>query len=253
MRIVVVVAMLVAFQPSALAGPTAEQLFDEGQAAYDQHDYARAIDRWQESYRLGKEPALLFNIGQAYRLIDDCEHALSTYKLFIASDPTSEQRPLADEFVRELTPKCDAAKATPDARNTSSTSPAPSLVAEPKGERAEHPTGILTTRRKVAIGVAASGAASLVAAIVLGTTAINKKNDAFALCPDPQTPCADAGRAYDLTLSGHRIAIGADVMFGCAGAASIVAGVLWFTGAQGSPGRLAVMPTSQGVVMLGRF
>jgi hypothetical protein len=112
---------------------------------------------------------------------------------------------------------------------------------------------MLTGRRKVAIGVATLSAAGLVTAIVLGTTANNRKNDAFALCPDPHTPCANAGRAYDLTVSGHRIAIGADVMFGGAGAASIVAGVLWFTGSPDSLRRLAVVPTSHGVVMVGRF
>ena len=108
MRITIIVATIVALRSTALAAPTAEALFNEGQAEYDRHNYALAIDRWQEAYRLSKEPALLFNIAHAYRLANDCERALSTYKSFIAADPTSERRQDADELVRELEGKCGA-------------------------------------------------------------------------------------------------------------------------------------------------
>jgi hypothetical protein len=251
MRSTLVLVTIAALGSSAFAAPpTAEDLFAEGQRAYDRHDYALAIERWQESYRLSKEPGLLYNVAQAYRLAGDCEHALSTYRLFVTADPASDQRSLADDFIAELEPKCGRPHLV---ENTPSASSPASLISQPRDDDAESPAGMFTTRRKVAIGVATLSAASLMTAIVLGTTANNRKNDAFALCPDPQTPCADAGRAYDLTVSGHRIAIGADVLLGCAGAASIVAGVLWLTGSPDSPRRLALEPTSHGVVMVGRF
>ncbi len=243
-------ALLVAICGTVQAAPTAEDAFNAGQAAYDDGNFSLAVEHWQESYRLSHEPALLYNIGQAYRQAGDCVHALASYRQFLADDPTSDRRPLAEELVRELEPKCGRPRSI---ENAPSASPLPSLIARPNEDDAERPTGMFTSRRKVAIGVATLSAASLVTAIVLGTTANNKKNAAFALCPDPQTPCADAGRAYDLTVSGHRRAIGANVMFGCAGAASIVAGVLWLTGTPDSPRRLAVMPTSHGVAVEGRF
>jgi tetratricopeptide (TPR) repeat protein len=250
MRITRVVVMIAALGSRAIAAPTAEELFAEGQRAYDRRDYAIAIDRWQESYRLSKEPGLLYNIAQAYRLARDCEHALSTYRLFVAVDPASDQLPRADDFIAELEPKCGR----PDVvENTPSASISASLAVQPRDDLAQHPTLVFTRRREIAIGVATLSAASLVTAVVFGTTASNKKNEAFALCPDPQTPCADAARAYDLTVSGHRLAIGADVLFGFAGAASIVAGVLWLTGGSESSRRVAVAPTYDGVVIFGRF
>lgn len=246
-------AILVAICGTVQAAPTAEDAFDAGQVAYDAGNFSLAVEHWQESYRLSHEPTLLYNLGQAYRQAGDCVHALASYRQFLADDPTSDRRPLAEELIRELEPTCSRPRSIESALNTPFASPSPSVIAQPNDDSAEHPTGMFTRRRKVAIGVATLSAASLVTAIVLGTTANNRKNDAFALCPDSQTPCADAGRAYDLTVSGHRFAIGANVMLGCAGAASIVAGVLWFTGAADSPRRLAVAPTSHGLVVMGRF
>jgi hypothetical protein len=243
-------AILVAICGTVHAAPTAEDAFNAGQAAYDAGNFVRAVEHWQESYRLSREPALLYNIGQAYRQAGDCVRALASYRQFLADDPTSDRRLLAEELVRELEPKCGRSPA--NALNTPQAT-APSLIVQPRDEGAERSTGMFTDRRKVAIGVAALSGASLVTAVVLGTLANNKKDDAFALCPDPQTPCADAGRAHDLTVSGHRFAIGANVMFASAGAASIIAGVLWFTGAPARSRRLAVTPTSHGVVVEGRF
>jgi hypothetical protein len=115
------------------------------------------------------------------------------------------------------------------------------------------PPGTFTTKRKIAIGVATVSAASLVTAIVLGTSANGKENDAFALCPDPQMPCTNANRAHDLTVSGHRLAMGANIMFGAAGVAAIGAGILWFTGAPESPRRLAVIPSARSISVVGWF
>jgi len=116
------VAAIVGLHASAVAAPTAETLFNQGQAAYDHGDYTLAIDRWEEAYRLSKEPALLFNVAQAHRLANDCEQSLSSYKQFIALDPTSEQRPLADELVRELEPQCGASTHAPIADASSAPS-----------------------------------------------------------------------------------------------------------------------------------
>jgi tetratricopeptide (TPR) repeat protein len=97
------------------APPTAESLYDEGQAAYEKADYAIAIAKWQESYRLSNENGLLFNLAQAQRLSGNCGAALATYWKFLAvdQDPASEQHKLADDFARELGPTCGAAKAPP--------------------------------------------------------------------------------------------------------------------------------------------
>lgn len=90
----------------ASAQLSAEELYVQGQAAYDDKDYRAAVDLWERSYKLSGQALLLFNVAQAHRLAGDCARALEVYRQFITVDPSSEQRPLADELVRELEPRC---------------------------------------------------------------------------------------------------------------------------------------------------
>jgi tetratricopeptide (TPR) repeat protein len=105
----VVVTLIAALRTSAVAAPSAEDLYTEGQAAYDRADYPTAIARWRASYEISGEPGLLFNLAQALRLSGDCPGALSTYRKFVAADPdpTSEQHRLAEDLARELDATCD--------------------------------------------------------------------------------------------------------------------------------------------------
>ena len=164
MRIVIVVAAIVVLKSSVRAAPPAEELFNAGQEAYDHHDYALAIDRWQESYRLSKEPALLFNIAQAYRLANDCENALSTYKRFIATDPMSEKRQLADDFVRDLEGKCG---------------PPPHVVEDP------HPVENTRSGQNLKLAgfvIGGSGVALLVGGLLLGKHASTMSDEVTSTC-----------------------------------------------------------------------
>ena len=107
MRFLVVITILAALGTDARAEPSAEQLYDEGQRAYNRGDYVTAVARWQSSYQLSKLPLLVLNIAQAYRLAGDCEHALEAYRQYVALDPRAEQRQLAEGFIGELEPRCD--------------------------------------------------------------------------------------------------------------------------------------------------
>jgi hypothetical protein len=109
---------------------------------------------------------------------------------------------------------------------------------------------LFTPRRKVAVGAAGLGAASLVTGAVLGAVASSRRDDAFRLCPDPSAPCGDAARADAAAASGHRFAIGADVAFGLAALGVLGAGVLWVTG---KPERTMISPTTSGVAITGVF
>ena len=76
MRVVVITAIVLALGATASADPAAEQLYDEGQQAFNRGDYPTAIARWRSSYEMSKLPLLVFNVAQAYRLAGDCAHAL---------------------------------------------------------------------------------------------------------------------------------------------------------------------------------
>lgn len=108
--VTLVLIALIAVETSAVAQPSAEDLYAEGQTAYDRGDYKVAVTKWQTSYDLSKESGLLFNLAQARRQSGDCPGSLSTYRQFVAADtePTSEQHQLAEDFVRELEGTCPA-------------------------------------------------------------------------------------------------------------------------------------------------
>jgi tetratricopeptide (TPR) repeat protein len=112
MKKIALLIALICLTTTARAQPGPEVLYTEGQAAYDRHDYATAIAKWQAAYALSKESGLLFNLAQAQRLAGNCTSALASYRGFLATDPAagSDQRKLADEFAKELDEQCPTAK-----------------------------------------------------------------------------------------------------------------------------------------------
>jgi hypothetical protein len=133
--------------------------------------------------------------------------------------------------------------------------PQPSIEQVDDG-RAESP--MWTVRRKIAIGAASGTTLGLIVGIVLGVQANGKQNDAHALCPDTQTPCADAARADALNQTARSRALGANISFGIAGVGAIAAGVLWFTGAPESPAHHvalvpSIAPGETTIAVVGRF
>jgi hypothetical protein len=126
MKIAVLIIAIAALETVAFAQPSAEDLYTEGQAAYDHADYATAVDKWQAAYDLSKESGLLFNLAQAKRLSGDCAGAITTYRRFLAAnadDTASEQHKLATDLARELEGTCPAKPAV---------IPPPTLVDHPK-------------------------------------------------------------------------------------------------------------------------
>jgi len=128
MKIILWIAIITisALETTASAQPRAEDLYAEGQAAYERTDYATAIAKWQASYDLSKEVGLLFNLAQAKRLAGDCTAAIATYRRFVAAntDPTSEQHKLAEDLALELEGKCHQKPAV--------AIPPPQIVEDPK-------------------------------------------------------------------------------------------------------------------------
>jgi hypothetical protein len=113
------------------------------------------------------------------------------------------------------------------------TTDAPKPEVEPADdeEEPEAAPGTFTTKRKIALGLAGVGVAAIAGGIVLGMQAKKFEDDAFALCPDPSSPCPDGDRANDLISKGQSRALFANVSYGAAAASLIGAGVLWFVGA----------------------
>jgi hypothetical protein len=87
-----------------------------------------------------------------------------------------------------------------------------------------------TGRRKLALATGVAGLVALGAGVALGVSAHHLDDDAYALCPSPAEPCADAAEATDLNARARLRALQANVAYGAAGGAAIAAAVLWLTG-----------------------
>lgn len=131
----------------------AERLYYDGQAAFDARKYDDAIVAWEHSYALAKQPAILFNLAQAYRLRarpGDCTHANADYRKFIAEDPSSPQRPVAQGFLVEIQPCVDREDAA-----TKPAKPIAPVVQTPPKQLASHSAlplaGVITGAAGVAL------------------------------------------------------------------------------------------------------
>lgn len=96
---------------------TADVLFEKGQRLYQQGQYQAAIPLFQEAFDLVHDPVYLFNIGQSYRKVLDCENASEFYARYLAAatDADAKQRDKVQGWVRELAPCVDQRKKDRDA------------------------------------------------------------------------------------------------------------------------------------------
>src|SRR5687767_1629312 len=86
------------FAAESAAGPSqaeldrARALFEEGETFYKVGEYDKALESYKQAYILSKEPALLFNMAQCYRLLSRSDEAVRTYKIFIRDTPDEVAR-----------------------------------------------------------------------------------------------------------------------------------------------------------------
>jgi tetratricopeptide (TPR) repeat protein len=218
--------MIIALEGAAFAAPSPEQLFYQGETSFEKGDYASAVAKWNESYALSKEPELLFNIAQALRKDGRCADAVATYRRFVRLAPDSDNRPLADEFVRELTPKCDAPR---------------DLV---EHDKETHPAGL-----KIAgLAVVGAGAVSVATGLYFGHRASSLGEEVSNACAPP-TGCdwAVYGRK---DAEGRRAETKQYVFAGIGVAAIIGGGVMYYLASQEQrPAPFAITPRSDGAVI----
>ena len=84
----------------------ADVLFEKAQGNYQAGQYQAAIPLFQEAYDLVHDPVYLFNIGQSYKKVLDCENAFDFYTRYLnaATDADPKQREKVQGWLRELQP-----------------------------------------------------------------------------------------------------------------------------------------------------
>ena len=91
----------------------AERLFQRAQVHFVEGEYDRAIELFERSYLLSKEPLLVYDLAQSHRLKGDCEAALHQYRRYLrlTEDPTpgspgEDTRRVARDHASELEHRC---------------------------------------------------------------------------------------------------------------------------------------------------
>jgi tetratricopeptide (TPR) repeat protein len=161
------------------SGPKAEarRRFDAGMAHYNLREYKPAIDEFQAAYRLRPEPVLLYNLGQAYRLLDDPEQALYFYRAYLRNDERAPNRADVEARIEALQTALEQKRAAAQPAPKPSPpvvapAPAPSMPAVAQADRRNDKAAPVPLYKRwwlwTAVGVVAAGAA---AGIAVGVTA----------------------------------------------------------------------------------
>jgi tetratricopeptide (TPR) repeat protein len=80
----------------------AKERYEMATRLYDVGKYAEAISEYEEAYLLVEDAALLFNIGQAYRLWDHPEEAIRSYKNYLRRRPDATNRAEVEKKIADL-------------------------------------------------------------------------------------------------------------------------------------------------------
>ncbi|MBK6848792.1 MAG: tetratricopeptide repeat protein [Proteobacteria bacterium] len=147
-------APLRAEAPSASDMALAEQLFRLGRTYYDQGDYDKALDAFEQSYVLSQKPPLLHNIAKCQESLGRLEAAITSYERFLKTvgqrDATIEAR------IRNLKTRVAAQRASAAALATPPVAVPPAPVAQPKPSPAPVAAATPAPPASAAVGVAPS-------------------------------------------------------------------------------------------------
>ncbi len=216
---------------------TAEQHYQNGQDAYHAGRYKEAISEWEASYALSREPDLLFDLGQAARLDEDCALALRYYGEYVRQPSPGDHTQQAVDFVIEMQ-RCVDMKLT--AKALAEVKPA-----QPKLVTPAPPTHPGRGKRVTGVLLGVGGGVLIAAGVGLGVAAAraaDQVRDACAVSCDWSVESArDAEGRRDEKLSWAFYGVGA--------AAAIAGGVVYWLGwrDEDAAPRMMVAPAGGGV------
>jgi len=129
--------LLVAADPGAagdLGGraddSSARALFERGEVKFNLGNFEAAAADYQAAYELDHRPALLFNVGQCYRNLENYERARFFYRRFLTLDPQTPNRRETESLIDLMSKRLDDQRAKVELA-TRASEPAASEAAPP--------------------------------------------------------------------------------------------------------------------------
>lgn len=80
----------------------ARRHYERGTALYDLRRFAEAAREYEKAFEEKPDPALLFNIGQAYRFAHDYPNAIGAYRMYLRRLPETSNRAEVEGRIAEL-------------------------------------------------------------------------------------------------------------------------------------------------------
>lgn len=123
-------------QPTAEQIEQAKKAFLEGKVQFDKGKYGDAVEKFKESYRLSRNPLLLFNIALTFERLGTKDMALFYYRKFLTDAPKdAAQRADAEASVAALEKEGVGAQPDPFGVDDGATTTTEEPVEEPKPKK----------------------------------------------------------------------------------------------------------------------
>src|SRR5262245_16083155 len=100
MRILLLILLLC--RPAAAADTDARRHFEEGSKAFALGEFPKAIEEYRAAYRLKPDPAILYNIAQAYRLNSELTQAVFFYRSYLRNMVNAPNRKEVEQRIAAL-------------------------------------------------------------------------------------------------------------------------------------------------------
>ena len=162
------------------------QHYEKATRAYDIEKYGEAVDEYQKAYEIGGDPAMLYNIAQAYRLNKQLPDALHFYRRYLQRSPNARNREDVERKISDLEQTIEAKRKADEAvaaaarlRQPPSVSPPPPKVVlpPPRVVTVPPPAPSGNGLRVAGIVVTSVGAAALITSGITGYLASKKGDD----------------------------------------------------------------------------
>lgn len=236
----VVVVVLLASSVRAVADDVsaAREHAQKAKRAFELGLYDEAIAEYNAAYKAKDDPALFYNLGQAYRLAGRPQEALRSYRLYLNKSASITNRDNIEKWIVELQKQIDAkAKAEPPPKpepvvvKPPPPQPEPVVVPAPPPPPPK-PEPVVVKPRPSRVMLFA-GIGTLAAGVVL----IAGGGAAYALAEQTGTQLLtreEGGGAYDASLykTGETRVLAGNLCMGIGGAAVIAGAVVTALGAK---------------------
>jgi tetratricopeptide (TPR) repeat protein len=266
-RLIAAVVLSFSFLPNAVAEDVAaaKMHYERGTTLFDLQRYLEAAKEYEAAFEAKNDPALLFNIAQAYRFGGDYAKAIAAYRSFLRRVPEAENRADIERRIAELQKLADEQKRNqstpptgtlkpgenppatppPPTPETTTTSNAPALSPPPAVVEKPSKTKLIAGIVVGAVGIAAIAAGAAFEGLAASTNN-SLSHPAMGTTFDPQK---------EQTLKSDEAA-GA-VLLAVGGAALVTGTVIAILGVRERRTHVAVIPavspTTVGAMIDARF